>query len=157
MKLAYKTASSSPDDSTQNGAVLFKRNVPIATCANLPIVSDDFSQQRPEKYWDFEHAERGVIYKAGRDTLGSEMYCPFAACADCARAIILSGVACVYTHKPLMALMPDRWRPSVERGMWMFKKRNVKHISLDLDIKLSIPVRFDGGLWDGGIFSRSAV
>ena len=52
-------------------------------------------QERPEKYYWFEHAERNSIYNAARigvSTKGSKMYMTCGVpCADCARAIINAG------------------------------------------------------------------
>lgn len=52
-------------------------------------------QQRPQKYLYIEHAERNAIYNAARmgtSLKGCRMYIEFYPCADCARAIIQSGI-----------------------------------------------------------------
>ena len=57
-------------------------------------------QERPEKYFWFEHAERNAIYNAARigvSTKGCTMFltCDIP-CADCARGIINAGIIKVY-------------------------------------------------------------
>ena len=52
---------------------------------------------RPEKYVWVEHAERNAIYNAARHGIkleGARLYvnCDLSICADCARAIIQSGI-----------------------------------------------------------------
>ena len=50
--------------------------------------------ERPLKYLYTEHAERNAIYFAARQILeGSTIYLQWFPCADCARAIIQSGIA----------------------------------------------------------------
>lgn len=61
-------------------------------------IDDDAAQRhaRPAKYLWTEHAERNAVYNAARtgtSLLGSSLYLPWFPCADCARAIIQSGIA----------------------------------------------------------------
>jgi dCMP deaminase len=54
-----------------------------------------YSRENGEKYLWFEHAERNAIYnmaRAGTSTLGCRVYVDNFPCADCARAIIQSGI-----------------------------------------------------------------
>jgi len=56
---------------------------------------------RPEKYIYTEHAERAAIYKAAKKGLsldGAKIYGTWIACPECARAIILSGIAEMVRH-----------------------------------------------------------
>ncbi|WP_315750986.1 deoxycytidylate deaminase [Bradyrhizobium sp. SZCCHNS3055] len=53
------------------------------------------SRENDEKYFWFEHAERNAIFnmaRSGVSTLGRRMYVDNFPCADCARAIIQSGI-----------------------------------------------------------------
>ncbi len=59
---------------------------------------------RPKKYLYTEHAERNAIYNAARigvSVKGCTMYLMWFPCADCARAIIQSGI------KTLVCFPPD--------------------------------------------------
>ena len=83
--------------------------------------------KRPDKYLYTEHAERYGIYTAGRvgmslvDTL---MYLRWFPCADCARAIVLSGI------KELYCTFPDTtnetWGKSFVAALDILKESNVK-------------------------------
>jgi dCMP deaminase len=74
-------------------------------------VNDDIDErhERPAKYKWTEHGERNAIYNAaanGHRVMGCRMYLPWYPCADCARAIIQSGI------KEVIAIEPD-WFDSV--------------------------------------------
>jgi dCMP deaminase len=63
------------------------------------------SREDGEKYFWFEHAERNAIYnmaRAGVSTVGCRMYVNNFPCADCARAIIQSGIAQLNSFPPDM-------------------------------------------------------
>lgn len=62
--------------------------------------TDDSRLDRPsgEKFFWVEHAERNAIYNAARAGIsvsGCTIYVNRFPCADCARAIIQSGISCV--------------------------------------------------------------
>jgi dCMP deaminase len=105
LKQAYLYAkSNSTDLSTQNGAVLVKNDEIISYGANhfpIGVIENEERWQRPAKYNYVEHAERNVIYncaKEGISTDGSILYCPWAACTDCMRAIITCGITDIVVH-----------------------------------------------------------
>jgi len=57
-----------------------------------------FDRASGEKFFWFEHAERNAIYNAARagvEVAGCTIYVNRFPCADCARAIIQSGIVCV--------------------------------------------------------------
>lgn len=57
-----------------------------------------FDRASGEKFFWIEHAERNAIYNAARagvSLAGCTIYVNRFPCADCARAIIQSGIACV--------------------------------------------------------------
>ena len=108
MDLAKLVASWSKDKSTKVGAVIVdRRNVILAIGWNgFPrYVDDDVEErhERPIKYKWTEHAERNAIYNAaskGIEVLDSTIYIPWYPCADCARAIIQSGIVEVVVIEP---------------------------------------------------------
>lgn len=64
------------------------------------------SRENGEKYFWFEHAERNAIYnmaRAGVSALGCRMYVDTFPCADCARAVIQSGIAQLNSFPPDMS------------------------------------------------------
>lgn len=149
MRLAYEQARLSPDLSTQNGAVLVdpagcvigvghNRIVP-PTCATADRL------QRPAKYLWTEHAERDAIYDAARcgcGTAGATLYAPWLACADCGRAIVLSGITRVVRHRiPQHADRPD-WEASIAVADEMMAHA---HVTVDeIDVPLGVTFRFNG-------------
>lgn len=126
LRLCYRKALDSPDPSTQNGAVLCAGDpqgelhpyMTTLACNGLTRGASNVAQrwERPEKYAWVEHAERNSIYNAarhGRGTIGLTMVCPWAACADCARAIVQTGIGHLVTHKQAHDRSPGRWHDSI--------------------------------------------
>jgi len=147
--VAYNAATKSPDLSTQNGAIIpAQDNIVLQACNEFPrrVKMKGERLERPLKYSFTEHAERNVIYEAARlgvSIQGCTMYACWAACADCARAIIQAGIAKVVTHKDTMDLTPDHWSESIKVAFEMFKEAgvDVQFISGHLGAE---PIRFNG-------------
>lgn len=114
MSVARLVASWSKDRSRKCGAVIVdNRNVLIAVGWNgFPRgLHDevDARHERPAKYKWTEHAERNAIFNAaanGHATSGARIYIPWYPCADCARAIIQSGIV------EMIAVEPD-WADAI--------------------------------------------
>ena len=71
MSMVYLVAMKSKDDSTHLGAVIVSQDNEIRSFGYNGLargINDDVveRQERPEKYFWFEHAERNAIYNAGR-------------------------------------------------------------------------------------------
>lgn len=67
------------------------------------IPDNRHSRENDEKYFWFEHAERNAIYNAARTGTSlenSRIYSSLFPCADCARAIVQSGIAELITRRP---------------------------------------------------------
>jgi len=133
INIAEQVKLKSKDKRTQIGVVIVgKDNEIVSTGYNsFPrgIVDDsDERQERPEKYFWFEHAERNAIYNAARigvSTLGTTMYMTCGmSCSDCARAIINSGVSKIVLRKGKGA-KGDKWNESSVRSMKMFEEAGV--------------------------------
>jgi deoxycytidylate deaminase len=163
MRWCYQEALKSPDLSTQNAAVILpysvmahKRNDPwpdrkTLACNRPPrnwkLTSED--QLRPRKYEIFEHAERGSIYAAasyGIPTWGATMVCPWAACVDCARAIVESHIAKLVTRSRDSELANDRWTKSIELADEILQAGGVELIFFDDHIDMLEPIRRNGDL-----------
>lgn len=85
---------------------------------------------RPQKYMYVEHAERNAIYNAafaGTSLKGSICVVTMFPCADCARALIQSGIKTVITKK----MEKPRWEAHWEISREMFAEANVKVIYID--------------------------
>ncbi len=126
LRLAYEQALRSPDPSTQNGAFLYYDGMPLTVtfaCNEFPrgVAYTEERWERPLKYSLIEHAERNAIYSAARyglATKGTTLVCPWAACADCARAIVQAGITCQLTRARvgLSAEINARWAETCALG-----------------------------------------
>lgn len=131
LELTDLVSSWSKDTSTKVGCVIInKRNVVLSLGWNgIPrgvIDSKSSRDERPEKYLWYEHAERNAIYNAvftGRSLEDSVLYCNLFPCADCARAIIQSGIKTVIVSGNKL---PDKWLESVEVSKQMFEEAGVE-------------------------------
>jgi len=94
-------------------------------------------QERPEKYFWFEHAERNAIYNAARigvSTKGTTMYMSCGMpCTDCARAIVQAGIKTIYCVPPdddPLHKIP-KWMESFKRSYELLDECGVKVIFYD--------------------------
>ncbi len=132
--LAHQVKLKSKDINTQIGAVIVGKDKEIVSTGynSFPRGVNDYKlerQERPEKYYWFEHGERNAIYNAARigvSTKGCTMYLSCGVpCADCARGIINAGITRIFcekgkTHKGI------KWEESAERSWQMFDESSVK-------------------------------
>lgn len=104
-KMAHLVATKSKDRSTQVGCVIVGPEHEVRTTGYNGFcrgIEDDVDgrHERPEKYLWTEHAERNAIYNAARNGVpleGCTAYTTIFMCADCARALIQSGIKRVCT------------------------------------------------------------
>jgi dCMP deaminase len=153
LQLAVITGAAwSNDPHTQNGAVLVAAGsgaLDVVRAANsfpTGVATAAARLVRPLKYSFIEHAERGVIYAAARQglkTAGATLYCPWFACADCARAIICAGVTRVVGHIKPRIHSPERWAESIQLADQMLREAGVEIDLLKDD--LGLRYLFNGG------------
>jgi dCMP deaminase len=133
--LAHNVKLKSKDVNTQIGAVIVGKDKEIVSTGynSFPRGIDDTKKQRqekPEKYFFFEHAERNAIYNAARigvSTKGTTMYLSCGVpCADCARGIINAGIVRIFCEKGGSASRGPKWEESAERSWEMFDEASVK-------------------------------
>ena len=139
MRHVYLIAQKSKDKYTKIGAVLVKNNSIIGEGYNgIPRnVSDSIEerQERPEKYFWFEHAERNAIYNCARVGISTEnavLYTQGVPCADCARGIINSGIVEIVVHEQfendiISNMNQNKWIDSATRSYMMFKETKIKY------------------------------
>ena len=109
LSLAQQIGSWSKDRSTRVGCVIVSPDRAVISSGynEFPRGIDDevpSRHERPEKYLWTEHAERNAIYNAAREGIrirDCQLYLSWFPCADCARAIVQSGIA------TLVAIRPD--------------------------------------------------
>jgi dCMP deaminase len=154
LTISYNVARNSPDLSTQNGAIIINNlgQVVGMGCNEFPRgvkVLQERLVSRPEKYLYVEHAERNAIYNSiymGQTTVGATMFCPWFACADCARGIIQSGIKKVIGHQKMFDDTPERWRESIDNAFVMFDEAGVETELIVHDFGLE-PRRFNEQMW----------
>lgn len=132
-KIAEVVKEKSKDKNTKIGSVIVgKSNEIVSTGYNsFPRGIDDnveSRQERPEKYYWFEHSERNAIYNAARIGVSTNECTMFLSCgipcADCARAIINSGIISIWVNRQNISGV--KWDESAQRSLEMFEEANVK-------------------------------
>jgi len=132
--LTHQIKLKSKDERTQIGAVIVGKDKEIVSTGynSFPRGIDDNKserQERPEKYYWFEHGERNAIYNAARigvSTKGCTMYLSCGIpCADCARGIINAGIVRIFCERGEGA-KGKKWDESAERSWEMFNEAGVK-------------------------------
>lgn len=135
LKVACEQAASSHDHHTQNGAVLVPVGAAYVAIGVNKVPKGVYAAPdrllRPLKYKYIEHAERAAT-----------LYCPWFACTDCARAIILAGIREVVGHVKPRAATPERWTAEIVQAEAMLREAGVSMRWLAED--LGVTIRFDG-------------
>lgn len=156
---AYTYAQFSQDRSTQNGGFLLGDNDQVIGVGwnSFPEGVQDLEErhERPAKYEFTEHAERNCIYDAasqGFRTSGSTLVVAWAACADCARAIIQAGVIRVVTHLQAQEqCVPTDgtvdWQASIANALTMMEEAGVEVLFYDGKVGAE-PLRHSGRIWE---------
>ncbi len=134
MSMAYLVASKSKDERTHVGAVVVGPNNEIKTTGYNSFVRglDDNvkeRQEKPEKYYWFEHAERNAIYNAtliGTSLKGCKMYTNGVPCMDCARGIVQSGILEVIVDRDWDKTNSPEDIEHMKRSLEMFQEVGVK-------------------------------
>lgn len=132
-QLANTVKLKSKDKYTQIGAVIVGKDGEIVSTGynSFPRGLDDtidLRQERPEKYYWFEHAERNAIYNAARigvSTKNTTIYLSCGLpCADCARGIINSGIKRIFCER-VDVTKGEMWKESQERSWNMLIEADV--------------------------------
>lgn len=119
LREAIRFASeNSQDPRTHNGAILRSGSRLVYGTNRFTGTVFDRDRQAAiaQKYDLIEHAERDAIYRAaaaGVPTAGATLYCPWFACTDCARGIILAGITEVVGLISLRRATPARWENNI--------------------------------------------
>ena len=132
-ELCEIVAQRSKDISTKVGSVIIgpDREVRSTGYNSFPRgIDDDVDkrQERPYKYYWFEHAERNAIYNAARvgtPLKGCTLYVPLMPCADCARAIIQAGIIEVVLTSLEVPEKWSSWAESMECSRQMFEEAGI--------------------------------
>lgn len=136
--IVHQIKLKSKDNNTKQGAVIVGLDNEIVSTGynSFPRgINDDVTerQERPEKYYYFEHAERNSIYNAARigvSTKNTTMYLTCGTpCADCARAIINAGITKIVCERDDSEMNTSSkltiWEEHAKRSMQMFREAGV--------------------------------
>lgn len=91
--------------------------------------------ERPEKYYWYEHAERNAIYNAcrhGAALHGCTAYVSGLSCCDCTRALIQVGIARIYV-RVIEGEHGVRWADHYSRSAQMLKESGIPIYRLNED------------------------
>ena len=131
--IAHQVKLKSKDRYTQIGAVVVGSDNQIVSTGynSFPRGINDIideRQERPEKYYWFEHAERNSLYNAaliGVSTKGCTMYLTCGIpCSDCARGIINSGIKKIVCER-VGGAVGNLWDEHAKRSIEMFNEAGV--------------------------------
>ena len=135
LNIAEAVKLKSKDQSTQIGAVIVSDGKEIVSTGynSFPRGINDFvseRQEKPEKYFWMEHAERNAIYNAargGNTTKDTVMYLTCGIpCTDCAKGIISSGIKEIYCKKEDTTKNRQFWDEHAKRSLMMFEEAGIK-------------------------------
>lgn len=145
LREAYSIATGSPDPSTQCGALIGRvcedtagvyLDVEAWACNTFTkgVNATPERLERPLKYAFIEHAERGAVFHAamrGVQCKGATMVAPWAACTECARSIVQSGIATLVRHKQASDRSPERWIESIQQADGILLAGGVQIVDYD--------------------------
>lgn len=143
LNIAEQIKLKSKDKSTQIGAVVVGKDKEILTTGynSFPRgLRDDLPerQERPQKYFWIEHAERNAVYNAARIGVSlkeSSIYLTSGLpCADCARAIINAGIKTVYCKRVCTTKNKEKWIESQNMSLEMLGECGVDVIYYDSNL-----------------------
>lgn len=130
-------AASWSKDTTKVGAVIVDEDGIVVSMGynGLPRGCNDTINERwvnPAKKFYAEHAEKNCIYHAarhGKPVVGCTLYSTLFPCADCAKAMIQSGIKTIVTTKP--DFNNKSWGESFRAAITMLKeaKVSIKYIT----------------------------
>lgn len=129
----------SKDPSTKVGCILVGPSGEIRSMGynGMPRGCNDTNSvrnQRPEKYFWYEHAERNALYNAARVGTpidGSTAYVTMIPCMDCARGLIQSGVTCIISFLPIIDQTQEVWKNQYSRFSELITELGVEVLLYD--------------------------
>ena len=133
--IAEQVKLKSKDKYTQIGAVIVGEDNEILSTGynSFPrglYDSKEERQERPEKYFWFEHAERNAIYNAARigvSLKNSTIYLTSGLpCMDCARGIVNSGIKVVWCKTECTTKNKEKWVESQMKSQQLLNECGVQ-------------------------------
>lgn len=154
LKSAYIVAQKSTNISTQNAALLVDddKNIILSAVNSFPNGVKETKKRQNSKSLRYKysiHAERNAIYSAaklGIKTEGLTIICPWAACSECAWAIIQAGIKKLVIHKQALD-KSGHWQEDIEFAFNMLREAEVEIILFDGKIGIGKILR-SGKYWE---------
>lgn len=165
---ALKSASNSPDASTQNGAIVIwehpdgKSEIELSRGWNTFQGNVEHVQEpRAEKLYRIEHAERMAIWNFFENIYNQNLplpagyslrdgtitlICPWAACSDCSRAIVGAKINKLVRLELVANETNGSWARSCDVGDEIMLANNVEIVNLPNDGRYGIEIRRAGKL-----------
>lgn len=154
LREAYRFASRHSDDPvTWNGAILLPDSgFPVFGTNRLPTGTSRLPErlERPAKYDFIVHAEQDAIFQAavkGVSTRGATLFCPWAPCTACARAIIQAELSHLVAHKQMHEKTPERWAADIERAVTLLREAGIEYVQWD-GVLGNCTHKFNGEFWN---------
>ena len=142
LKMAHETASWSKDDSSKVGCVIVNDDGMVVSMGynGMPRGVDDNIKDRyvrPYKYLWFEHAERNAIYQAIGSVKGCTLFVTHVPCADCARAIVQTGInnVIIDAKNGKKSEFMKRMKESAQVSLTMFKEAGIQVTEHEIGIE----------------------
>ena len=135
LNIAETIKLKSKDKSTQIGAVIVGNDNEILSTGYNSFPRGMYDniqerQERPEKYFWFEHAERNAIYNAARigvSLKNSTIYLTSGIpCVDCARGIVNSGIKIVWCKEICTTKNNEKWIEHQKISLEMFEECGIQ-------------------------------
>lgn len=152
LRYAYQLAQGSPDPSTKIGAFVIGNEFRVVGegCNEFPkglkVIPEML--ERPMKYDYISHAEVNAIFAATRaGEAPLLMVCNWAACMECARAIVQSGIRVLVRHKQASDRSPERWLKSLAVADDLMIQGGVRIIDVDAPNLGAVENLHNGELW----------
>ena len=153
MKIAYGLATKSPDTSNQNGAVIIDKNGWVIGQGynHFPGGIKAVFEPREVKLKRIQHAERDAIlscWSQRRLVENATMICPWAACCDCALAIIgVKEIKTLVVHGRRMETTPIRWKNNIDYAHMMILEAGIEILVLEELIPEAPQIIVNSVLW----------
>lgn len=156
MSMAFFVSGKSKDNSSRIGAIIVSEdNAILSTGYNglaRGVKETAERNARPEKYFWYAHGERNACYNAAREGIrlkGSRIYTQGTPCADCAIAVIQSGikeciVSSLWEGRDPQNPARQKWLESAKRSKDMFNEAGVKLIVYNAEYITHISGKFSG-------------
>jgi dCMP deaminase len=135
INIAEQVKEKSKDIKTQIGCVIVGEDKEILSTGynSFPRGLNDNKvsrQERPEKYYWFEHAERNAIYNAARIGVSLKKSTAYLTsglpCMDCARGLVQSGVIKIVCKEHCTTKNLSKWKENQERSIALLHECGVE-------------------------------